>query len=63
LLTLALDGGEQSLHTLAALCVGPRVSLNVVARRKIPSPCWESNPSHLAHSLDSVLTELSWLLI
>jgi hypothetical protein len=33
--------------------VGPRVSLDAVEKRKIPSPCQESNPmnpNHPAHS-------------
>jgi hypothetical protein len=46
------------LHALAALppgkepldthwirgWVGPRAVLDMVVKRKIPSPCWESNP-------------------
>jgi len=30
--------------------VGPRASLDMVAKRKTPSPCWESNPNHPACS-------------
>jgi hypothetical protein len=29
----------------------PRVSLNCIKNRKVSCSCWESNPSHLAHSL------------
>jgi hypothetical protein len=57
-LTSALDGGEWSgscpshftlrerapgTHWIGGL-VGPRASLDVVMKRKILSPCWESNP-------------------
>jgi hypothetical protein len=37
--------------------LGPRTSLDVVERRKIFCPCWESNPSHPASNLVSTLTE------
>jgi hypothetical protein len=40
----------------------PRFSLDISERRKT-CPYWESNPSRLAHSLVSILTELShWVL-
>jgi hypothetical protein len=26
--------------------VGPRVGLDMVSKRNIPSPCWELNPDH-----------------
>jgi hypothetical protein len=32
-----------------------------MAKRKIPYPCQESNPSHPAHSLVDILIELPWL--
>jgi hypothetical protein len=32
-----------------------------MAKRKNIFLCWEVNPSHPAHSLASILTELSWL--
>jgi hypothetical protein len=38
--------------------VGPRVNLDVEARRKSPSSCQESNPTHPAQSLVTILTEL-----
>jgi hypothetical protein len=41
----------------------PRASLDVVAKRKVPSPSQELNPDHPACSLVAILTELSWLLI
>jgi hypothetical protein len=41
--------------------VGPRAGLDVVAKRKIPCPCWESSPGHPARSLVTVVTELSQL--
>jgi len=37
----------------------PRASVDVAAKRDIPSPCSESNPSHPACSLVSIVTELS----
>jgi hypothetical protein len=54
------------LHALAALppgkkpLVGPRAILDAVMKRKIPSPCQESNqnPDHPAHS--PVLYQLSY---
>jgi hypothetical protein len=30
--------------------VGPRASLDVVEKIKIPSPYWELNPDHTAHN-------------
>jgi hypothetical protein len=36
----------------------PRASLDVVVRRKIPSPCQEIHLSQPAHSTVTVLTEL-----
>jgi hypothetical protein len=38
------------------------VGLDAVENRKFVSPCQESNPSHQAHSIVTILTELSWLL-
>jgi hypothetical protein len=35
----------------------------MVVKGKIPIPCWELNPSHLAHNLVTILTELSWAQI
>jgi len=33
--------------------VGPRVVLDVVVKRKVPSPCWESNPrTPIVQSID-----------
>jgi hypothetical protein len=57
-LTSALDGGELSASHAGCFTprerapdthwiggwVGPRAVLDAVVRRKIPSPCWESNP-------------------
>jgi hypothetical protein len=41
-----------------------RASLEaVVKRKKIFLPCWELNPGHSAHSLVTVLSELSQLLL
>jgi hypothetical protein len=63
-LTLALDGGEWSAshpshftpretapgtHWIGGW-VGPRAGLDAVVKRKIPSPCQDSNPNHPAHS-------------
>jgi len=39
--------------------VGLRGSLDAVAKRKNPCSCQESNPGHPAHSLVTILTELS----
>jgi len=41
--------------------VGLRVDLDVVVKRKIPSPCWDLNPRYPAHNL-VILTVLPWLL-
>jgi hypothetical protein len=38
--------------------MGPRVGLNAVAKRKIPSPCLESNPDRPARGLVTILSEL-----
>jgi hypothetical protein len=35
--------------------VGPRPGLNAVAKRKIPSHCWESNHDRPAGSLTAIL--------
>jgi len=40
--------------------LGPRASLDVVAKRKEPCPCQVSNPGHPVHSLVTVLNELWW---
>jgi hypothetical protein len=55
-MTWALDVGEwsascpghftPSTHWIGG-SVGPRAGLDMVSKRKIPSPCWESNPDHL----------------
>jgi hypothetical protein len=42
--------------------VGPRAFLDAVVKRKIPSPCRESNRSRPARSPLTILTELSRLL-
>jgi len=34
--------------------VGPRTSPDMMARREIPSPCWESSPNHPACNLVAV---------
>jgi len=41
--------------------VGPRVSLVMVVKRKYPWLCREFSPGHTAHSLVTILTELSQL--
>jgi hypothetical protein len=38
--------------------MGPRAGLDQVAKRKIPCLCRESNSSHAARSLVTILTEL-----
>jgi hypothetical protein len=57
-LTSALDGGERSASRPGCFTpwerapdthwiggwVGPRAVLDMVVKRKIPSPCWELNP-------------------
>jgi hypothetical protein len=43
--------------------MGPRASFYMVLKRKNCCPCWESNPSHPAHSLVTILTELPQLSI
>jgi hypothetical protein len=37
---------------------GPRTDLDAVAGRKIPSPCWDSNPDHSAPSIVTIRNEL-----
>jgi hypothetical protein len=58
ILTLALDGGEWSAVCPSCFTprerdpgthqtggqMGPRASLDMAMKRKIPSPCWDSNP-------------------
>jgi hypothetical protein len=60
-LTSALEGGEWSASRLGRFIprerapdthwiggwVGPRAVLDAVVKRKIPKPCWESNPRTL----------------
>jgi hypothetical protein len=36
--------------------MGPRAGLDTVAKRKIPSPCRESNPDRPAHRLVAIST-------
>jgi len=57
---LALDGGEWSASHPGRFTsrerepgthctggwVGFRAGLDIVLKRKIPSPCWKSNPNH-----------------
>jgi hypothetical protein len=76
-LTSALDGSEWSASCLGHFIpsgkglgthwiedwVGLRAGTDAVEKRKDPCTCQESNPSHLAHSLITILMELSWLLI
>jgi hypothetical protein len=38
-------------------CVGPRAGLDAVVKRKIPSLCWQSNPSRPARSTVAIPTE------
>jgi len=42
--------------------MGPRAGLDAVAKRKNPCSCREPNPGSPAHSLVTILTELSLLL-
>jgi hypothetical protein len=42
--------------------VGPKDSLNAVAKRKILCPCQELNPDRPARSLATILTELTVIL-
>jgi hypothetical protein len=63
-LTSALDGGEWSASRPGRFIprerapgtrwiggwMGPRVGLDAVVKRKIPTPCRDSNPHHPAHS-------------
>jgi hypothetical protein len=43
--------------------LGPRASLDAVVKRKIPSPCRDSNPPIIQPVAQRYTTELSWLLI
>jgi hypothetical protein len=38
--------------------MNPRGGLDAMAKRKFPYTCRDTNPTHLAHSLVTVLTEL-----
>jgi hypothetical protein len=74
-LTSALDGGEWSASHPGCFTprvrypgthwrggwVGPWASLDVVVKRKIPSPCWDSNPLNIQPIAQRYSTELSWL--
>jgi len=40
----ALPPGKKHRTHYIGGWVGPRASLDTVSKRKIPSPCWESNP-------------------
>jgi hypothetical protein len=42
--------------------VGLRSGLDAVAKRKYPRSCPESNPGHTAHSLVTILSELTSVL-
>jgi hypothetical protein len=76
ILTSALDGGEWSASRPSHIAtgkrapgiqwigswVGPRAGLDTVLERKIPRhPAGTRTPDHPAHSLHTILTELSWL--
>jgi hypothetical protein len=37
-------GKEPLVPIMIGVWVGPRAVLDMVVKRKIPSPCWESNP-------------------
>jgi hypothetical protein len=71
-LTLALDGGEWSashpghftprkrapgIHWIGGW-VGPRAILDMMLKKKIPSPCWELNPDYPIVQPVAILTEL-----
>jgi hypothetical protein len=42
--------------------VCPRVGLDAVVKRRIPSPCWDSNPPIIQPVAQCCTTELSWFL-
>jgi hypothetical protein len=71
-LTSVLDGGEWSAARTGRFTpmdrapgkhwiggwVGPRAGLDTMSKRKIPSPCWESNPDDpIAQSVASHYTD------
>jgi hypothetical protein len=61
----ALPPGKEPFDThWAGGWVEPRACLDTVVKRKIPSPCQESNtkPGLVHHRLVAVLTEISRLL-
>jgi hypothetical protein len=74
-LTSAPDGGEWSASRPCGLTpgytarrthwigswVGPRAGVDSMKKRKIYFPCRKSNPSHPAHGLVAIPTELSQL--
>jgi len=43
--------------------MGPRAGVDMMAKRKHPCPCWESNPGYPACSLVTTLAELSQVLV
>jgi hypothetical protein len=67
-------GRNPGIHWIGG-CVGLRDGLDAVAKRKIPSPCRESNPDRPARSLvamslnyssfslNSAISEISWHLL
>jgi hypothetical protein len=59
---LQLQGIDPGTHCIGDY-VGPRAGLDILEKRKIFSPCWESNPdSQAVRCLAAILTELSKLL-
>jgi hypothetical protein len=59
----ALLSGERSLGThWIGGWVGPRAGLDTVVKRKILSPCQESNPDRPSRSLVVIRTEISLFL-
>jgi hypothetical protein len=58
---LPLYWGKRPQYPFDRRLGGHRAGLDAVVKRKYPYPCWKSNSSHPAHSLVTMLTELSQL--
>jgi hypothetical protein len=58
----ALLPGKEPLVPIVVGWVGPRTSLDTVAKRKIPSPCQDSNPPIIQPVAQHYITKLSQLL-
>jgi hypothetical protein len=61
-LPLYSQGKAPDTHLIGGW-VGPRAGLDVLVRRKIPSPCWDWNPPIIRPVAQRCTAELSRLLV